>query len=47
MVIETDARRFIIEAIKIDKELRDLEGSKSTTMAQYNSKRAELVHYLS
>ena len=47
MVIETDARRFIIESIKVEKELRQLETTPGTTMDQYNSKRQELVTYLS
>jgi hypothetical protein len=47
MVIETDSRRFIIDAIKVDKELTALESSKTTTMAEYNEKRGELVVQLS
>lgn len=48
MVIETDARRFIIEAIKINQELREMETqSENVTMVQYNEKRQELIQYIS
>jgi len=33
MVIETDARRFILESIKIEQQLRELETTQGTTMA--------------
>ena len=47
MVIETDARRFIIEAIEIEKQLKDMESRPDqVTMAQYNEKRQELVQKL-
>ena len=45
MVIETDSRRFIIDAIVIDEELRDIEaslekaGSDPLSNEQYNEKR--------
>lgn len=45
MVIETDSRRFIIDAIVIDEELRDIEASLEKTGSdprsdeQYNEKR--------
>ena len=48
MVIETDSRRFIIEAIKIDQELKEMEThSENVTMIQYNEKRQELIKFLS
>mmetsp|Transcript_24684 Transcript_24684/g.38405 ORF Transcript_24684/g.38405 Transcript_24684/m.38405 type:complete len:314 (-) Transcript_24684:13-954(-) len=52
MVIETDARRFIIESIKVEQELQDLEGScipieKLRRDSVYNDKRKELVEKLS
>ena len=52
MVIESDARRFIIQAIKIEKELQQLEstntrGEDLLNDRDYNSKREELVAQLS
>jgi hypothetical protein len=48
MVIETDSRRFIIEAIKINEELKEMETqSENITMIQYNDKRTELIQFLS
>lgn len=40
MVIETDARRYILEAIEVDKALREMEANPAQiTMEQYNEKR--------
>jgi hypothetical protein len=40
MVIETDARRFILEAIEVDKSLSEMESNPAQiTMEQYNEKR--------
>lgn len=37
MVIETDARRYIIEAIEIENQLKDMESKPDQiTMAEYN-----------
>ena len=52
MVIESDARRFIIQALKIDKELQQIENANTRGEAllndrDYNAKREELVSQLS
>lgn len=49
MVIETDARRFVIEAIQIERELQAMEnnlkhhGFTDESISTYNSKRSELL----
>lgn len=49
MVIETDARRFVIEAIQIEKDMQDLEirlsskGKAVLSNKAYNEKRQELI----
>lgn len=49
MVIETDARRFVIEAIQIERELQAMEntlkhrGLTDESISAYNSKRSELL----
>lgn len=49
MVIETDARRFVIEAIQVEKDMQDLEirlsskGKAVLTNKAYNEKRQELI----
>lgn len=53
MVIETDSRRFIINAIKADEELLNFEnnsnlrGEDLLNNSDYNAKREELVSQLS
>lgn len=52
MVIESDARRYIIEALKIDKDLQSIEkmntrGEELLNDSNYNAKREELVSQLS
>ena len=49
MVIETDARRFVIEGIQIERELQAMEnnlkhyGFTEESISTYNSKRSELL----
>jgi len=49
MVIESDSRRFIINAIKVDQELQHFEnnshlrGEDLLNDCDYNAKREELV----
>lgn len=53
MVIEQDARRFIIDSIRVEQEMQQLEAQLEASGLNiyqnetYNEKRGELVYYLS